>query len=104
MARTPWGQSDSYEVVAPGIVSYSTPSHGGYRLTPERCAVVRQLLADRGCAGFEPFAGWPWFEEDCDWCLVALAFPEHFPASAQADAEATFARHILAKRSVAAAT
>jgi len=31
---------------------------------------------------FQPFAGANWYEEDCDWCIVALAFPEFFGSDA----------------------
>ncbi|MDE2102886.1 MAG: hypothetical protein KGL39_36920 [Patescibacteria group bacterium] len=27
---------------------------------------------------FQPWAGDQWLEEDCDWCLAALAFPDIF--------------------------
>jgi hypothetical protein len=75
--QTPWGVADSVELVAVGILSVSTPSHGGYKLSPERQAVV----ADR-FPGFKTFAGGPWYEEDQDWAVVAIVFPEHFPAEA----------------------
>lgn len=84
---TPWGAADSQEVCAPGIICYGTPSHGGYHLDDARMARLRKLFP-----GFKTFAGGPWFEEDCDWCVVALAFPEAFKATAQESAESTL-RH-----------
>ena len=30
---------------------------------------------------FATFAGGNWYEEDCDWSIVACAFPDLFPAS-----------------------
>jgi len=33
---------------------------------------------DRIMPGVCLWAGAPWFEEDCDWALVALAFPDYF--------------------------
>jgi hypothetical protein len=42
--RTPWGTADSVEDVAPGIVFASTPGHGGFKLSPERNAVVPDPL------------------------------------------------------------
>ena len=72
---TPWGISDDGgHVLAPGITSYSTPSHGGIHLDAERLAQFTAMFPN-----FEPFckqAGW--FEEDCDWAFVALCFPEAF--------------------------
>lgn len=37
----------------------------------------------------KPFAGLGWYEEDCDWAIVALAFPQFFPADAIPAALAT---------------
>ena len=73
--ETPWGKPDSSEEIAPGIVRHDTPSHGGYYVAPERVAEMPEPLRD-----FKPFAGPNWYEEDCDWCIVALAFPQLFPA------------------------
>jgi hypothetical protein len=38
---------------------------------------------------FKPFAGPNWYEEDCDWAIVALAFPQFFPEDYQPAALAT---------------
>lgn len=74
--QTPWGiaDADSTIHVAPGITFYTTSSHGGYHLSPERIAEMPQPLRD-----INPFAGPGWYEEDADWSLVALSFPQHFP-------------------------
>jgi len=72
--HTPWGHPDTVTEIAPGIVLYSTPSHGGYWLSPARVAAMPKPLRD-----FQPFAGKNWYEEDCDWAIVALAFPKLFP-------------------------
>ena len=85
LVSTPWGVSDyGGREVAPGITKHSTPSHGGYHLSPERMARLRHKFP-----GFKTFAGGPWFEEDCDWAIVCLAFPEAFPAEALPHAETT---------------
>lgn len=70
---TPWGIADSMKIIAPGITWYSTPSHGGYHLSDERIKAMPPALRD-----FKPWAGEGWYEEDCDWCVVVLAFPEYF--------------------------
>lgn len=72
--ETPWGASQSAREVAPGIVRYDTASHGGYFVSPERVAEMPEPLRK-----FQPWAGPNWYEEDCDWCVVALAFPQFFP-------------------------
>ncbi len=66
---TPWGESDSQQTLAPGIVSYSTPSHGGIRLSPER----QSQLPD----GIDNFVhDLRWWEEDCDWAVPYVLFSE----------------------------
>jgi hypothetical protein len=69
---TPWGISDSAEQIAGGITFYSTPSHGGFHLSPERMQAMPEHL--RACSYTKNES----FEEDCSWCAVALAFPEYF--------------------------
>ena len=74
---TPWGYADSSEVRAPGIVFYSTPSHGGFELSAERLAELERRIGPVKVFN----ADWPhWFEEDCDWAHIAVAFPEYFNA------------------------
>ncbi len=76
--ETPWGIADSVTEIAPGIISYSTPSHGGIWLSPARVASMPKPLRD-----FVPFGGpqagpGRWFEEDADWSVVCVAFPQFF--------------------------
>lgn len=71
---TPWGHPDTVKEIAPGIIRYDTPSHGGYYVSPERVLTMPKPLRE-----FKPFAGPNWYEEDCDWAIVALAFPQFFP-------------------------
>lgn len=75
--KTPWGKADSAEKIAEGITFYSTPSHGGVKLSPERLASMPAMLRE-----IKPFAGPGWYEEDCDYSLVVLAFPECFEPAA----------------------
>ncbi len=66
--RTPWGVADYETTFAPGIVFYTTPSHGGFRLDAALNRVVpAQVRADD-----------QWYEEDCAWAIVALCFPSAF--------------------------
>jgi hypothetical protein len=74
---TPWGHPDSVTEIAPGLVFYSTSSHGGYWLSPTRVAAMPKPLRD-----YQPFAGSNWYEEDGDWAIGALAFPQYFPDDA----------------------
>lgn len=72
---TPWGPAQDVRMIAPGITSYSTAGHGGINISTARLAEMPEQL--RSVA---PFAGPGWYEEDCDWAIVALAFPLYFTA------------------------
>lgn len=71
--NTPWGESQSITLIADGIQFVSTPSHGGFLLTPERREAMPQPYQS-----IQTFAGGNWYEEDCDYALVMLAFPQYF--------------------------
>ncbi len=73
MIHTPWGSSQTQTRVAEGITRHSTASHGGYFLDARRWAQFREMMPT-----VKLWAGDQWFEEDCDWALVALAFPDCF--------------------------
>ena len=66
--QTPWGTSDHQQKIAEGIVEYSTPSHGGIRLSPERQAQLP--------SGVKSFNSLEWWEEDCDWCVPYIVFKD----------------------------
>lgn len=65
---SPWGSVQHSTVLADGIVRVSTSSHGGIWLSRERQA--RMPLALKMDTN--------WYEEDCDWACVAVAYPEAF--------------------------
>ncbi len=67
-ATTPWGGSQLATIYAEGVVSHSTSGHGGFHLSPGR---NRQVDASVRSAG-------GWYEEDCEWAIVALTFPDLF--------------------------
>lgn len=71
---TPWGAPQTSREIAPGICFYSTASHGGYHLSPDRFATFRHCFPD-----YKLWAGDPWFEEDCDAALVTISFADEFP-------------------------
>lgn len=72
--QTIWGKADGLTKIADGIISVSTPSHGGYILSPARMAEMPGYL--KACS----FTKDNNFEEDCSWCAVVLAFPAYFQA------------------------
>lgn len=86
---SPWGliTEEEADPAIPGITRIETASHGGYRLTAERQAQMPEHL--KMPDGF--------YEEDCDWALVALAFPAEYPDLL---ADALGATHILASNSI----
>lgn len=66
---SPWGAVQGGTVLAEGIVTVHTAGHGGIKLDAERNAKVP--AACRASNG--------WYEEDCEWSIPALVFPEAFP-------------------------
>lgn len=49
----------------------TTASHGGYWLGPARWEELKETFPT-----FEPYAGVPWLEEDCDGTLAILLWPD----------------------------
>lgn len=76
ITSSPWGRPDSVREIAPGIIEVSCPGHGGTLVTPEQLALMPEAFRlDAGPEG-------AWYEEDCEACLVILAFPDAYPPSA----------------------
>ncbi|MCY0150780.1 hypothetical protein OEG84_24545 [Hoeflea sp. G2-23] len=76
-AHTPWGLSQGATVFAEGVVCHSTAGHGGFHLSTERNAKVdRRLRTTNG-----------WYEEDVEWAIVALTFPDLFTTFERRSAE-----------------
>jgi hypothetical protein len=94
--QTPWGNSDFSERKALGIWWYSTPSHGGYHVIG---AALDKIPMEWRRASFNGQGLRGWFEEDCDWCMVALTFPELFTAAVVKQAQGTFDYWIAKKLS-----
>lgn len=65
---SPWGLIYHEEEIRPGIRSVETGGHGGFILSEAR---QRQMPPHLGLPE-------PYYEEDCDWALVVLAFPDEF--------------------------
>lgn len=86
---TPWGFADASEEIAPGIVFYSTASHGGYLLSPDRLASVapsHRAYAAKWSNGW----GDTWYEEDCAAAIVVVTFLQFFSKDAR-----EFARRVV---------
>ena len=71
--KTPWGIADSEAKLAEGIVSYSTPSHGGIWIAKDRVNKIpskaKNFLGNK-----------QWWEEDCDWAVPYVVFAEDIKA------------------------
>lgn len=61
---SPWGSCQTAEEHAPGIWHVTTPSHGGYILTPERNAELPEAARDDAAV----------YEEDVDWAIIGWFF------------------------------
>lgn len=69
--RSPWGKVQSAVVKIPGIVEVSCAGHGGVRVDPKLNKKIPESVRQRG----------GWYEEDVEWAIVALVFPEAYPDS-----------------------
>jgi hypothetical protein len=85
---TPWGRAITRERVAPGLWVVTTASHGGYYVEPSALDRIPEVFRAATFTRSES-----WYEEDCDWAIVARYFPEAFPPEAQDHAEAVLRRY-----------
>lgn len=82
---TPWGPALTVEVIAPGLHQVATEGHGGILVDDERMACMpASIAALRTWSGVRGA-----YEEDSDWALVVLSFPEEFDERRCASAIAT---------------
>lgn len=75
VVRTPWGIAQRFKEFAPGITYYSTHCHGGYYLSPERNAQIKQEVKE---TTWMMLGLYGWYEEDDDGAIVKKTFPELF--------------------------
>ncbi len=78
-ASTPWGASQMAVIYADGVIAHSSAGHGGFHLSADRNGKVHPLLRKDT----------PWYEEDSEWAIVALSFPDLFTAYERSMAERT---------------
>ena len=85
MTATPWGFSQTTRKIAPGIMSYTTASHGGIHLSKGKNALMPEyFLRDDG-----------WYEEDCEWAKVCLCFWDRWFAHFQRKSDMELAKKTL---------
>lgn len=63
---TPWGTADSVHRYSDGIAFVSTSSHGGFKVPAKLNRRIPPPLRK----------GDGWYEEDCEWAIVALFHPD----------------------------
>lgn len=78
-SRSPWGTVDYVSRRAVGITDVGTASHGGVKLSAERNRAVHEAWRRPG----------GWYEEDCEWAIAAVTFPEAYPPEHVATARKT---------------
>jgi hypothetical protein len=66
-SSSPWGPIQTVEPLGPEVVSVTTASHGGLRVSLTALARLPEAIRETA------FSGSGWFEEDCDWALPYLA-------------------------------
>ena len=71
--ETPWGPAQTVKPIAEGLDWVSTAGHGGIRLSPARWLELQIAFPH-----FRGYAGPGWLEEDLDWALAAILWPQHF--------------------------
>lgn len=77
--NTPWGKADMMVEYSDEVTFFATPSHGGFRV---KGASLERIPSEYRETKYSQ--GWHgWFEEDCDWAIVAWYIPEIFDAEAR---------------------
>jgi hypothetical protein len=71
--KTIWGYTDSTKKRCDGVISVSTPSHGGIRVDKKWAEEnLTKEAREAGCFCYDFY----WYEEDCDWAIVIFEHPE----------------------------
>jgi hypothetical protein len=66
--NTPWGEIQSFRIELGGIISFETGAHGGLKVPKKLNEKIPKYLRRSG----------GWYEEDCDWCIPIVIFPQFF--------------------------
>ena len=91
---TPWGMGKITEHYSEDLDFVSTPSHGGFKVGQ---SLLKAIPIEWRQASFNRQGIRGWFEEDCDWCMVALSFPGFFSPDQLKAAQHTFDHWIAPK-------
>lgn len=88
---TPWGRADMVTRFARGINFYSTPGHGGFKVSDELNRRVPIELREQSFGGLG-LKGW--YEEDCDAYIVITTFSEYFTPEEVSNAREALAKYL----------
>ena len=66
-SSSPWGLIQTVKPLGPDVVSVTTASHGGFRVSLTALSRLPKEIRETR------FSGNGWFEDDCDWALPYLA-------------------------------
>lgn len=86
---SPWGAIEECREIYPGLYFVATQSHGGIYVDDLRFAMIPDYIAKASFLSRGRDKPSQWYEEDCDWALLALVFPGAFAAPMQEHARST---------------
>jgi hypothetical protein len=89
--NTPWGKADMVTRYARGINFYSTPGHGGFKLSEKMNKRVPVELREQSFNGLGTKG---WYEEDCDAYIVIVVFSEYFTPQEVESARVALAKYL----------
>lgn len=86
---TPWGPAETVVYWHHGVTEVITNTHGGFHIQ-ERQLMTIPAIWRLARHGDQATLTSPWFEEDVDWALAALALGRPFTGAKQARADIVF--------------
>jgi hypothetical protein len=69
-----WGFNQTFSKIGSGVYWVDTQTHGGIVVSKTRAAQIKEKFPDFHSSFSSNYE----YEEDCDWAVVAMAFPDLF--------------------------
>jgi len=88
VSDSPWGEVQNTTPVTEGIEQVTTAGHGGIRVFGQTSTKLSVAAKDQAICEDGSY----WFEEDCNWAIVANEFPESFSERDQELAQSSLKR------------
>ena len=89
--NTPWGKADLVTRYVKGVNFYTTPGHGGFKLSE---SVNRLIPVELRRNSFGGLGLKGWYEEDCDAYIVITTFSEYFTPEEVSNAREALAKYL----------